>query len=537
MSTLSWELSPRDAADRIWDVIVIGTGPGGSTAGFNLARLGRSVLFLERGKLLHHDPTVVRGVPFNWTHDVAKSLEHGWWPHPLHRRAADDQIPTPEGPPIGAGTGGSTSQFAAVMDRFRPSDFTPRKFFQNISDTTLPDEWPVAYDEMVPFYARAERLFRVRGTPDPLAPAAENHLLEPLPPSAREVAVFDRLRTLGLNPYRIHSAVERVPGCDDCFGMLCPNRCRNDAARMCLYPAVESHGAKVVAECNVVKLQEQDRKVTRAICERDGEVTELRARIFILAANAFLTPALLIRSANERFPNGLANSSGLVGRNLMLHVTTHMLMKLKRAARGVGDSLNHGVSLNDYYVRDGTKLGNIHAHPVTTRSGILTFMAQFYRGMGRLPAPILSAVASIGSRIYGSWTNFSTVVEDLPYVGNFVTAKPGTKDEVVYTYRYPDELRSRARTLYDSFRSVVRRDFAMQAIHTNGALNRGHVCGTCRFGNDPRTSVLNRDNRAHDLENLYVLDASFFPSSGGINPSLTIVANSLRVTDQLGQAS
>jgi choline dehydrogenase-like flavoprotein len=133
------------------------------------------------------------------------------------------------------------------------------------------------------------------------------------------------------------------------------------------------------------------------------------------------------------------------------------------------------------------------------------------------------------------WTVFAAVVEDLPYPGNSVSAKAGSEEDIVYTYRYPAELRQRADLLRDRFKSAVEPFFDVRSLRPTGALNGSHVCGTCRFGDDRRTSVLDRDNRAHDLDNLYVLDASFFPSSGGINPSLTIVANSLRATDKIAQ--
>ena len=247
------------------------------------------------------------------------------------------------------------------MDRFRPQDFTPRRFFPGVSDASLPEAWPITHEEMAPFYDRAESLYRVRGTQDPLAPTGAS-LLEPPPASDRELAVFDALKGVGLNPYRIHSALEHVPGCTGCPGMLCPRPCRNDAARICLYPALDRYGAKILANCRAIRFEERGRVIERVICERDRRQIALRARVFIVAANAFLTPALLQRSANERFPDGLANSSGLVGRNLMLHASNHLFMGLKRASPGRDFNMNHGLSLNDFYVYNGTKLGN-HSCP------------------------------------------------------------------------------------------------------------------------------------------------------------------------------
>jgi choline dehydrogenase-like flavoprotein len=403
-----------------------------------------------------------------------------------------------------------------------------------VPDASVPETWPVSYEEMLPFYERAEKLFRVRGTADPLAPASAN-LLEPPAPSDKELAVFDALKHAGLNPYRIHSASERVAGCSGCPAMLCPRACRNDAARICLYPALEHHGARIIPNCRAIRFEENNRVVERVICEWNGRRVTLRGRVFILAANAFLTPVLLQRSANERFPDGLANSSGLVGRNLMLHAANRLLMKVKRAHTR-DFNMNHGLSLNDFYIHNGTKLGNIHAHPIATRDAIVRFLLQKnIVGMKHLPGPLLYMLASMVSVVYRSWVVFAAIVEDLPYPGNRVSAKAGSEEDIVYTYRYPDELRHRAQISGDCFKNAVDASFEVRPLQPTGELNLSHVCGTCRFGDDPRKSVLDRDNRAHDLDNLYILDASFFPSSGGINPSLTIVANSLRASDKIAQ--
>jgi choline dehydrogenase-like flavoprotein len=385
---------------------------------------------------------------------------------------------------------------------------------------------------MAVYYERAERLYRVRGTQDLLAPPVAG-LLEPPPASARELAIFETLKTAGLHPYRIHYALEQAPGCGGCAGVLCPHPCRNDAARICLYPALDRYGARILPECRAIRFEETGRVVRQVICDWNGRRIALRARVFILAANAFLTPALLQRSTNERFPDGLANSSGLVGRNLMLHATTHVFVKLKRTP-GDFPEMNYGLSLNDFYVHKGAKMGNIHAHPVVAHDQLTRFLAQS-SVLKHLPGRVLSRIASMGTFLGRPWTPFSTILEDLPYLENHVSAKAGSDEDVVYAYHYPAELRRRAQFMVDGFKRAVDHVFDVHQLEPSGELNGSHVCGTCRFGDDPRTSVLDRDNRAHDLDNLYILDASFFPSSGGINPSLTIVANSLRATDKIVQ--
>ncbi len=530
---MSDEAVPKDPESHHWDVIVIGTGAGGATAGFNLARLGRSVLFLERGKVLYRDPTVVKGTPFSWNGEAEAALRHGWWPSSMYRKDGDAEVACD--PLVGCGTGGSTALFGMVMDRLRPRDFTPRRFFPDAPDASLPEVWPITYEELEPFYEQAERLYRVRGTPDPLTPTSGG-LLDAPPASEKELAILDALTHAGLHPYRIHSASERVPDCTGCPGMLCPRDCRNDSGRICLRPALEQYGAKILPDCRVVRLEEKNRKVQHAICDWNGRQISVRGQVFVLAANSFFSPAILQRSANERFPDGLANSSGLVGRNLMLHVSDFLLLRLRRAPFGLSALMNHGLSLNDFYVHEGTKLGNIHAHPIRmTGAGVAAFLRLHMRWLNRLPAPVLSGLGSFGAYMNRSATVFATIVEDLPYPGNRVTARSGSDEDVVYEYRYPDELRRRSYMLLESFKAAVDSRFAQRRLGPSGALNIGHVCGTCRFGSDPRTSVLDRDNRAHDLDNLYVVDASFFPSSGGISPSLTIAANSLRVSAKIAK--
>ncbi len=533
-SAVLGEITPQEAEGHAWDVIVVGAGAGGATAGFNLARRGRSVLFVERGKLLDKDPAVERGVAYKWTGDPEAALNHGWWPRSFDRRDDENSAFAPSKPPMGCGAGGSTAQFNGVMDRFRPEDFTPRQFFRNVPDTSLPEAWPVSYEEMAPYYEQAERLYRVRGTQDPLSPSGPD-LLEPPPASDKERAVFGALERVGLHPYRIHSTLERSPGCAGCPERLCPQACRNDAARVCLYPALERHGARIMASCRAVRFESKGAVVEQVICEREGRRFALRARIFIVAANAFLTPALLQRSTGDRFPNGLANGSGLVGRNLMLHAASHLFVGLKGASRGADFQMNHGLSLNDFYVRDGTKLGNFHAHPEVTREEFMTYLVKHRAGAKFLPGRVISAIASMAPSLKDPWTSLAAIVEDLPYPGNRVSAKAGSDEDIEYTYQYPDELRHRARAMSDAFSAAVAPLFEVRPLQATGALNGSHVCGTCRFGDDPRASVLDRDNRAHELDNFYVLDASFFPSSGGINPSLTIVANSLRATDKIAQ--
>jgi choline dehydrogenase-like flavoprotein len=234
--------------------------------------------------------------------------------------------------------------------------------------------------------------------------------------------------------------------------------------------------------------------------------------VFILAANALFTPALLQRSANDRFPDGLANRSGLLGRHLMVHVSDLFALRFKKKPTNLEGKMHHGVSINDFCVKDGVRLGTVHAHSYAT-----------------------AVAPTFGAHTQATSTAFVTILEDLPYVENRVVARSGSDEDITYEYRYSDELRQRNRLFLQSIKTSVSGGFDMQLLQPMGNLNMTHFCGTCRFGTDPSTSVLDRDNRAHDLDNLYVVDASFLPSSGGVGPSLTIAANSLRVSDTINQ--
>jgi len=494
---------PTDPQETVWDVVVIGTGAGGATAGLDLARLGRSVLFLERGKLWEQTGSVAREPSFvHSTGTVVSACK----PYGL-RQGPYENTRTPEMSMV-TGIGGSTSLFAMVMDRFRPIDFTPHRFAHLSPSTSLPDVWPIQYEDLEPYYREAEALFRVRGTEDPLT-SRPGELLEPPAPSHTETVIHDTLRENGLHPYRLHYARENVSECDGCPMRLCDRGCRNDAGRICVRPALEQHGAAILPNCLAVKLEASGRVVREVICLWNGRYVTIRGRIFVLALNALFTPALLLRSTTELFPDGLGNRSGMVGRNLMSHVSDWLSVRFKSPRGVLNEQLHHGLSINDFYVRDGVKLGNIHAHAIDFTS----FMSKL--------GPVDESTGTVF---------FNTIVEDFPYVENRVIPKPATESEVFWEYRYADELRFRNQMLLDTFAGSLRPECDVSICGSSGILNGSHGCGTCRFGEDPRSSVLDRENRVHDLDNTYVVDASFFPSSGGINPSLTIVANSLRVS-------
>jgi choline dehydrogenase-like flavoprotein len=519
--------SAPDPASVLWDVVVVGTGMGGATAGYELARLGRRVLFLEKG--------LPRGTPAAAGEDEAAArLRDGPLPPPQRGRTSfgDAEFHAP----LGCGVGGTTTLYAAALERFTPADFRPRANYPEAADATLPEAWPVGYEELLPYYERAETLFRVSGTADPLAPGPQPALRTPPPLSARDAHLFEVLRGQGLHPYRIHAGYEFVAGCSGCAAGPCLRGCKSDAGRICIDPALERHGAQLLTGCEVLGIEAGADRVDALHCSWNGRAIRVKARVIVLAAGAFMTPVLLLNS-------GLANRSGLVGRNLMLHVSD--FIALSPRGRFSGDGPQKSLALNDLYQAGGRKLGTFQTAGAAVEVGqIMQYMRDvaerdpaWWRKLAsprpawwrRLSSPAVRAVAlfmyyGLDFRNAAVW---ASVIEDLPYHDNRVVADPGAPNGMRFEYRYPDELRERVRLFRARLAQALGPVRAMVLSGENN-LNYGHVCGTCRFGDDPATSVLDRDNRAHGVDNLYVVDASFFPSSGGTNPSLTIAANALR---------
>ena len=223
-------------------------------------------------------------------------------------------------PFVGAGAGGSSALFGTALERFFPGDFTPRQHHRHAGDSDLPEAWPISFDDLKPYYAQAETLYRVRGGTDPLKESREGDALmtpAPFSPASTELAQFFQRK--GLNPYALPLACEQVPGCTICQGYVCARACKNDSARICLEPALAQHGATLFDRCRLIRLQASKEAVTEAVCEREGRTFSLHAKTFVLAMGALATPATLLRSASPDWPQGLANRSGLVGRFLMRH--------------------------------------------------------------------------------------------------------------------------------------------------------------------------------------------------------------------------
>jgi len=521
-----------DPQGEIWDAIIVGCGMGGGALGFELARRGLRVLYVEKGRLLHDIDRAIEDPELPNEAEINIRLKEGRWPRRLRGRTSFGEMEFFA--PLGCGTAGSTALYNAQLERFRPSDFRPRENFPDVAEASLPEAWPVTLDEMTPFYRRAEALMGVCGTQDPLQSDPEAELREPPPMTERDQVIFAAMQEAGLHPYRSHVGYNYDGECYECSD-ICPKACKSDAGNAWVVPALTQHGASILPQCEALEILTAGRRATGLRAHYQGEEITLRARVVAVAGGAYMTPVLLHNSRSSEWPEGLGNSSGLLGRNLMLHTSDFLTVEPE-------DLYSYGVprksiTVNDFYFADGQKLGTVQsvAFPLSP----LFIEAYFGYMVPREPLrwmrykpEFFARAAQLGAHYLRRAIVMGTILEDLPYPENRVVADSKAANGMRFEYQYKPELGQRNKLLCQRFAEVLEPKLKVNiATMSENNINFGHPCGTCRFGDDPSTSVLDRNNRVHDFDNLYVVDASFFPSSSGINPSLTIAANALRVAE------
>ena len=506
--------------DRDWDVIVIGTGIGGGTIGRSLAEQGLSVLFVEQGP--DGPRTEQTALNPGLTDPVARNVR-GFWPDPV--QAQIDGQPRQFFAPLGSGVGGTSVFYAATLERPAPHDL------DHSADKPHPTGgWPVTDAAMRPYFDAAEAMYHVSGGADPLAPTPAN-LAPPPPLEAGDAAILQRLVASGLNPYQLHAAVRHLPGCASCFGRKCPRPCKMDGRSAGVDPALATGRAMLLDRCEVTALRGTARQITHIEALHRGNPIILRGKRVVLAAGAFGSPRILLASRSAAWPQGCANGSGLVGRNLMFHLNEMFAIWPGKQFAGPSKA----VGLRDLYHINGQRFGMVQAMGIDASYGEIThyLRAVVERSRFRALAGLVRIPALIGAKILGNAKVFVGLMEDLPYPDNRVMFDPAAPGRINFSYNLHPELLARRK----QFRHLIRGAFkGLRPLFLTASpeLNFGHPCGTVRFGTDPATSVLNPDCRAHEVDNLWVVDASFFPTAMGVNPSLTIAANALRVADRIG---
>lgn len=514
---------------RQWDVLVVGAGMGGAAAAWALARAGWSVLVVERGPDHRANPAAIRGrmlaepLPGE---DASALAEGGRDPDPL--LLDDGRHRFLHHPFLGTGSGGSSALYGTALERFHAEDLEPRACHRDGDLSELPESWPFPLSELQPWYSIAENRLGVVGG-EPLYPDQ----LAALSPANANLAARLLARGLPMTRLRIGDQDDGSRGVTQ--GMLCPHGRKNDAARAFLHPAQDIHGAVLLDRCRVLGLDLGGRGVDAVVAERAGQRLRLRARTVIIAAGALRTPALLL-DAGVRMRT---DRSGWVGRGLMRHfVDLHAL----RVGRGLGPSAGKELACDRWYCADGLKLGTVQSFgplppPATLVQSLRVAAIEERR---RLPAAALAIgrplVELALARVFDGCVLLASIVEDLPYRDNRVEL--GVDGTITVRYHlHPEAIRRIA-----AMRALLAKAFAglpVRLIPAAEDLRRlAHACGTCRAGDDPTASVVDRWCRCHGLDNLHIVDSSWMPSSGGTNPGLTIAANALRVAAHLiGEAS
>jgi choline dehydrogenase-like flavoprotein len=504
------------------DVIIIGTGGGGGTLAYRLAPSGKRILVLERGDYLRREPD-------NWDSRAVfvrnkYKTDETWY----------DKSGQPFHPGQNYYVGGQTKFYAAILFRLRERDFGEVRHHGGISPA-----WPLCYEDFAPYYDEAERLYLVHGErgEDPTEPPASGPY--PYPAVSHEPRIqrlHDDLVRTGHAPFHLPVGVnldesnpEKSPcvRCPHLDGFPCLVDGKSDAHVLCIRPALRYPNVTLETNSHVVRLETDasGRTVTGVVVERPWDRREAyRGDIVVVSCGAINSALLLLRSASDRHPKGLANSSDVVGRHYMSHINSAVIALSKEPNK---TRFQKTLGVNDYYWgADDFDFPLGHIQMLGKTDG------QMLKAGAPFPTPgfILEQVARRA-------VDFWLTTEDLPQPNNRVTLDRSGRIHMHYTNVNLEGHRRLLRKLKGLLTHLDMHEHLIpnQMIRDERIPIAGvaHQCGTVRFGTDPASSALDPNCKAHDVDNLYVVDTSFFPSSSAVNPALTAMANALRVGDHL----
>ncbi|HXJ65997.1 MAG TPA: GMC family oxidoreductase [Actinomycetota bacterium] len=508
-----------------YDVIVVGTGAGGGTLAHTLAPSGKRILLLERGNFLPRerenwdpDPVFIQGryiSPDTWYDAGGKPFQ----------------------PQVHYYVGGATKMYGAALYRLRPQDFGELQHVDGVSPA-----WPVSYDEFEPWYTKAEWLYQVHGNhgEDPI----EGHWSRQYPHPAvshepRIQQLSDDLEAAGYHPFHAPCGIlldeadrprSTCIRCTWCDGYPCLVHAKSDAESIAVRPLLDAENVTLLVESEVVRLETDPtgRSVTGVVVTRDGATETYEADIVVLSAGATNSAKILLASAGEHHPNGLANGSDQVGRNYMFHNSKAVVALSKEPNDTV---FQKTLAINDFYF--GAKDFD---HPVGQIQMVGKSNAEAMKG----EEPLLTKFAphfTLADTARHA-VDFWLTTEDVPKAENRVTLD----DEGRVHLAYESNNGAEADRLYQELKEILNHAGLADhhVLHKNFFMHMSipiagvaHQAGTCRFGTDPATSVLDANCKAHELDNVYVVDTSFFPSIGAVNPALTAMANAIRVGEHL----
>jgi choline dehydrogenase-like flavoprotein len=509
-----------------YDAIVIGSGAGGGTLTGHLAPSGKRILLLERGGWLSREPQ-------NWS--AADVFVDNRYISPETWYDAEGKAFQPQ---VHYFVGGATKLYGAALYRMRKEDFGELRHQGGISPA-----WPISYEEMEPYYTLAEQRYQVHGArgEDPTEPPASAPY--PCPAVSHEPRIeqlSEAFAAAGLHPFHAPCGVvldeanrpfSQCVRCATCDGFPCLVHAKSDAEMLGVRPALEHDNVTLLTDARAVKLNTnaQGTAVSEVVVERDGERETYSADVVVVACGAANSAKLLLESASEQHPGGLANGSDQVGRNYMFHNSQAVLAISKEPNPTV---FQKTLGVNDYYFA-----GDAWEFPMGNIQMVGKSSPEMYRG----EKPTITKLAPFGlslEEVAEHAVDFWLSTEDLPQPENRVSVDKEGKLTLAYRStndaardRLLEQLRSLLGHLgMHEHHLIPRWAYLENKIPVAGV---AHQAGTCRMGADPAASVLDSDCRAHELDNLYVVDTSCFPSISAVNPALTAMANALRVGDHL----
>ena len=520
------------------DVLVIGSGAAGGALSWQLTEHGARVVCLEQGG--HVGPSQFPSqYPDFEIHQ--KRGNFNFSPN-VRKRPEDYPVVTPGENPLFVmmfnAVGGTTVHWQAHFPRFHPSDFRVKTL------DGVADDWPISYADLEPYYDKNDRMMGVSGlTGDPANPPRSPRQTPPLPLGTLGDTIARGFNKLGWHWWVSDNAIVSRdfgdrPACTlhgKCmFG--CPKRSKSGSA-VSYWPLATAKGAELRSWCRVkeVTLDDAGRAKGALYYDREGVLQEQEAKVVVVCCNGIGTPRLLLNSKSNRFPNGLANSSDMVGRNFMTHPARWIHGVFEEELDGHIGPMGNPLFSQEFYETDRSR-GFVRGY---------TLIAE------RTYGPLSHAWGSSGSvvpwgadhhrvmrRRFPHLIGMSILADDLPELHNRVEIDPEATDShgipaPRLTYTLSENSEKMIEHGAARAREALEAAGAIEVLDSGENGNEAHLMGTARMGNDPATSVVNAWNRAHDVENLYIVDGSSFVTGAGVNPTSTIGALALRAADRI----
>jgi choline dehydrogenase-like flavoprotein len=520
------------------DVRIIGAGASGAAFAWSMAETKMKILCLEQGEWNSN-------TSFPATKREAEARDGGHWAiSPNRRRRITDYPIHEEDSCIKVanfnGVGGGTVLYGAHTPRFHPSDFRVKSL------DGVADDWPITYDTLAPFYDLNDRMMGISGLAGDPAYPPKTVPMKPLPMGRSSEIVGRGFNQLGWHWWPSDSSIasEEYEGRAPCINLgMCTAGCAQGAkgsTDITYWPAAIRAGVELRTRCRVREITLGDDGMANGVIYYDADGVEhfQPAHIVVLASNGIGTPRLLLNSKSARFPNGLANASGQVGRNLMFHPYISIYGWFHQELDGERGPDNAMWS-HEFYETD------------TSRGFVRGFIWEFSRGMGTVATAIDgmdSGTIPWGEGHHAAYrqrhrrgTGLGAILEDLPDPENRVNLDPDLRDsDGIPAPRITYRLSENSQRMVDF--AIARGTEVLKAagayeVESEGPLPYGgwHLMGTARMGTDPRTSVVNEWGRAHDVRNLFIIDGSLFVTSAGVNPTPTIQALALYIADAMKQ--